>query len=478
MKTILKRTGFVIAALLLSFLCLMESVFSVKASAETTTEYTSVLDDLQKDENFNVEMYPAVADDYSLQVIQIAESSNGELFVYVYQPSAGKKNLTATTIRMSMPMVGIDSTWQDYDMTLLSSESVFQKYKVEGVTVKDDAVRYYDITAIHRKFDETIDKAPTTNTENTINEVVYEVAQLWTLQTNETGKISYSMKTTEVIHITAKVVGFIRYLDGYVPFYLNNYTDSHFVAFSTDRKIDDLLEADISYVTQSYEYITQLGRETETFGEEVSIPLSSIEKQNTGSNTGEGIFGKKYEWHRIEDRSTFLNENKDDITFIDGATSDLEKCDWILRFYESDYEEGTVGNAIVEKSTRVSEVTILRLKFVTDGVPYNLGVVDNKQTGSKDPLGTADTKLDDFMEKTIDLFVALIILMGAGLLLSVVPGVGAIFGLVFNALMKAIGWAFKAICFAIKWIFKGVFFVIAFPFNLIGKLFKRNKKNE
>ena len=30
----------------------------------------------------------------------------------------------------------------------------------------------------------------------------------------------------------------------------------------------------------------------------------------------------------------------------------------------------------------VTDVTILRLKFVTNGITYNLGVVDNKQTGS------------------------------------------------------------------------------------------------
>lgn len=47
-----------------------------------TSNYTSVLTDLQKDSNFNVDNYPYKADDYSIQVIQIAESVNGELFVW------------------------------------------------------------------------------------------------------------------------------------------------------------------------------------------------------------------------------------------------------------------------------------------------------------------------------------------------------------------------------------------------------------
>ena len=38
--------------------------------------YTTALEDLSKDENFNAEKYMDDASDYSLQIIQIAESSN------------------------------------------------------------------------------------------------------------------------------------------------------------------------------------------------------------------------------------------------------------------------------------------------------------------------------------------------------------------------------------------------------------------
>ena len=54
--------------------------------ANEQISYTNVMEDLEKDNSFKLEDYPAVEDDYSLQVIQIAESVNGELFVYVYQP--------------------------------------------------------------------------------------------------------------------------------------------------------------------------------------------------------------------------------------------------------------------------------------------------------------------------------------------------------------------------------------------------------
>lgn len=54
--------------------------------------YTNVLADLQKDETFSVINYPEIIDPENelygvIQVIQIAESESGELFLYTYQPS-------------------------------------------------------------------------------------------------------------------------------------------------------------------------------------------------------------------------------------------------------------------------------------------------------------------------------------------------------------------------------------------------------
>ena len=215
-KRYIHRTLCVFGALILFLLFVFQTAFSPVKADESEIAYTNVLEDLQKDENFNAETYPAITDKavlkengYPLKVIQIAESTDKELFVYVYQPSASVKDFTATTIRMSMPTVGVDAVWRDYELTLLSKDGVFQKYKVEGVTVKEYSVRYYDITAIHRPFDETIDTPPTTNTENTTNEVAFPVGQQWTALTID-GAVSYSMLEVEVITITNKVVGYIH----------------------------------------------------------------------------------------------------------------------------------------------------------------------------------------------------------------------------------------------------------------------------
>ena len=50
-----------------------------------TSNFSSVLADLQKDSNFDLADYPENPKDYSIKVIQIAESESGNLFLYTYQ---------------------------------------------------------------------------------------------------------------------------------------------------------------------------------------------------------------------------------------------------------------------------------------------------------------------------------------------------------------------------------------------------------
>ena len=443
-KTIINRIAWVFAALILAVLVCLQSVPMPAFAEEVESKYTNVLDDLEKDDSFNASDYPAKANDYSLQVIQIAESVNGELFVYVYQPSDSTKELTATTIRFATPVAGIDSEWWDYDLELLSTEGVFDKYIVEDFKVKSDSVRYYDITAIHRKFDETIDDKADENYEQAINEVVYEVAQQWTA-ISVNGVVSYSMLATEVIKITDKIVVYLRYPDGYslAP----TSCDSHFVAFSTDRKIEKLYEADVSYVWTSYEQTTAAGIGTNkgvTGGPETA--KVSLNVEDTGENDGDGLFGKKYTWNRIESVSNFIANESEDLNLSNADLSDLQGKQWILRFIDTEYVNSPFANNY-KSWTEISEVTILRLKFETDGVVYNLGVIDNKQTGSKDPFAEADTELDDAMEK-FDFIIAIIALL---LFLAVlVPLLTPIIGLVID--------------------------VVSIPFSFIGSLFKGGKK--
>ena len=89
-------------------LLLSPFALNVSAADGTSTTYSNVLDDLKKDSNFNPDDYPDKPDDYSLQVITVAEGENGELFVYVYQPSGKTVQLEASSINISSEHKDLD----------------------------------------------------------------------------------------------------------------------------------------------------------------------------------------------------------------------------------------------------------------------------------------------------------------------------------------------------------------------------------
>ena len=97
-----KKYKILFVSIILFFSCLLSCLAPIlnvfASSINIVGGYTDVLDDLQNDENFNPNDYSIIADDYSLQVINLAESNDKEVFVYVYQPSANYKNLVASSI--------------------------------------------------------------------------------------------------------------------------------------------------------------------------------------------------------------------------------------------------------------------------------------------------------------------------------------------------------------------------------------------
>ena len=420
---------------------------TVNAVAEDTGEYTSVMEDLQKDESFREKDYPSIGNNYTLQVIQLAESTAGEVFVYVYQPSNAVKDLTATSINISTA-INDSLKYVNYPLAQISTYGVFDKYKVENLSMNADMVRYYSISSIFRAYDEEIDEAPSTNTENRTEEVAYEVGQEWHACTVN-GEVTYSMITSEVVTVTNKVVGYIEYSEGF-KLYIDR-CDSHFVAFKTDREIERLMEADVYYVTQSYSCSTGLGLSGEpTIGEETDN-YAYLTYTDVASNDADGWFGKKYSWNRIESVSTFIANEGEDLNLTTGDIEDLAGMDWILRFAETDHTGYSGYGSYTVFKTLVSKVTILRLKFETDGKTYNLGVVDNKTTGDDEPFASADTAFDDLWEELQDLII------GGLALVILLVFVCALFPSVVGVIAKGVWW------------------LITLPFKLIGKLFKKRK---
>ena len=352
---------------------------SVVNAATNASKYSDVLVDLLTDENFDPLAYPQDTEDYTLQVIQIAESNESDLFIYTYQPSGSSQDFRASSINISTT-IGNNFMPVNYRLEYLNSNGVFYKYRVVDFEILPDKLRYYSIISIYRPWIEGIDEPASEG--QTISEVPFEVGKLYTA-TTVNGVVSYTCQATETIEVVTKSIGFIRYENGFTLYH--QACDSHYVAFSTNKPMDKLMEATVYFWYQDVQYtinLTGTHRHWESEPYYKTINLSDIE---TGSNSAHGWFATQYEWQRIESVNEFkASLEEDEIELTDEALNALNDKQWVLRFYESDYQLIN-SNVSWENVQEVNDVTILRLKFETDGITYNLGVVDNKQSGDIEP---------------------------------------------------------------------------------------------
>ena len=415
MRSVFNRIAVLIVTLCV-FLTGAQS-FSAVAAEENKTA-SGVIEDLSKDASFNAANYPSNAKDYSLSVMQLAESTDKELFVYVYQPSGDK--VRASSINISTT-INDEISFFNYPLELLNFEGTLFKYKVTNFEIKKDPVRYYAISSIYRPFDESIGDKKSGN--NTINEVNYAVNKQYCFG-EINGKSYVNCIDIETIVVTDKFVGFVRYKDGF-KLYVGA-CDSHFVAFNTDKPIDKLLEADVYYTTQEYSSSwAALVGEKETFGDKAD-KYAYLKYTDKVEHAGGGWFAGTYKWDRIQTIDDFIKgENRENIyhgavldvkissKLTDEALTELKGKKWVLRFAETNYSLSSnyTTDATFESYTLVGDVTILRLKFETDGITYNLGVIDNKQTGSTEPSNSMDIKVEPNITGKSIIFLILFVLL-------------------------------------------------------------------
>ncbi len=469
-----KRVKYVsLQNILLALLCIVSLAVSGRyvsfAFAYSAPQYTRVLIDLQKDSEFNISEYPDNAQDYSIQFIQIAESVNGELFVYTYQPSQKTTYLVATEINMSLSE-SVDGT-NLYGLTFLNSDGVFCKYKVNDFTVSDEVVRYYNITSIYREWIKGIDDE--TGNDNIKNAVAFNVGKLFRANT-ENGKVSYLCEQIETVQIINPFVDFLEYRNG---FYLDGlcfdpqWCDSHYIAFSTAKQIDLLVEADVTYIKRYCARTQSLAGYTDY--SEFITEYTTLTGDQTGDSFGDGFFAKKYEWKRIQSVEQFIKTEK----LTDGTKKNLSGVQWVLRFVETrrSVKEDILSTHSTLYWTEISSVTILRLKFVTNGKVYNLGAISDRVSGDLKPGNTNTDELENFWEwieritgvpqwvwKLIAAIIPFMILLP--ILSAIFPVFGSILSFVFGALLKGV-----------VWLFKGLWWLICLPFKGIAALIRKVK---
>lgn len=471
------KTSILISALIATCLIISLIAGGAQIASATTSAYSSVMEDLSTDDAFSIDKYPVKDKDYSLNVIQIAESVDGELFIYVYQPAA-KKDIKACSINIARkPDNTLNLKYDNYALTFLNSAGVFYKYKVENLELEKTVIRYYNISNILRPFEYMIDTMPDVGS---ISEVPYAVGQLWTVYEDTDGNVRYGMTASEVIEITQKYIGFLDLFDG-----LNvsgttvtgTHTVRNFVAFSTNKPIDRLIQVELKYslsncsadicgnimcTQHSYQSVYNRKR-----GEAVPQDPVIISADEKDSNIQLGGFlgnwaGNSYTWDKIQTTADFLAEenNKDyTLTNTDGI-KEITGTQWVLSFYK---DVQTCTGSLLPWEGRlklnyksVTDVIILRLMFETDGETFNLGVVDNKMTGDDKPLNTYDENgiaVPWWVWLLVALGIAAVVLI---LICAFVPGAAPVIGRVLLAIGKGLLWILMLPFRAIAAIFKSI----------------------
>ncbi len=460
------------AIIICSALGKVSGVLHVRAEGDAASKYTAVMDDLAKDEYFNADDYPAVANDYSIRIIQIAESSDAELFVYTYQPSVDER-FVLTSIRLSTEKGNMDSR-HDYALVECNHDGPLYKYKVVGLLLVDNPIRYYDITAVFRKWIPDVDDE--TGNDNTIDYVPYAVGQLWTVVDTE-DKTEYMLQYIDVIVVTEKYVDFLRYKEGFRLF-KNNFCDSHYIAFSPEHDIDTLQQAKVSFICGEY---WMPGDLTKLSAEDIAIleQANSI-RPNGESQSHEVKFNAddltKQGTYRIESVDDFVNSEE----LSDKVKESVKPKEWILRFCETPVQVnkyGPVNNPVANKSyfMRVSEVTILELTFETNGVVYNLGVVDNKQTGDLLPGGDeGDDGVEGMLAWFKNLFEKIAAFFRKYWYWFVIGAVAFIALIILAPFMPSI---IHLIFSGIVWLFKGLVWLVSLPIRGIVALIRKIQGN-
>ena len=439
------------------------SAFSISASAaETTTSYSNVLDDLKRDQSFDPADYPTRSDDYSLDVIHVAEGENGEVFIYVYQPSDATKDLRAAKINMSLQdPTERDVTYKLYNLTWLNSSGVFDKYLVNDLTVPVKDVRYYSIAAIYRAFDEDIDD-PANDDDDIKDFEGLPVGKSWAVSIYN-GEYTTVSKNVEYVDVEIQSVGFTRYLGGFMLH--TEACDSHFVAFSVENfDVAWVYDADITFTRQNAKQDIGLGLNGEIVYEDPVTEKSYkvVDVSEGGTNLG-GWFVKNYTWNRIVKTETFISEIEDQTNefLTEKDEANLSKADFVIRFIETDY---TAIHADTYSSfywTNVFNVAVLRLHFLTDnGKTYNLGVVSDivSDDGLPDFVVDSIDHIQNMLEESWEIFLAilgLVILIAAIVLLSFIG-------------LKPMD--------ILRFVFKGVALILLAPFRFFKWLFTPKKK--
>lgn len=442
----LKRINYILISVILFVIILsgqVLSAFSFTAFAEekTITDETNVIDDLSYDSDFDIADYPQ-GSAVKAEVIQIAVV-NDDLYLYVYQPNYSVPRMS----KISISFDDVDLSFTIFDLIFCNSSETLTKYVVRDSAISSNAQKEEQVYFISALYYPT-NVMPVDLVEeslNTINFVALTVGQVWRAY-NSFGTYTYEMNYLDVIEVEQKHVGFIRYNDLKL-FNNSSCTDSHYIAFSVKRPIDDLLEADVYFTYKTVHHTKDLFFLDKWMYGDVVEEYKTLKRND--------IFEKStwwdcYKYNRIQSMSEFLSNETE--VFTEEAKSALIVKDWVLRFHESPYylfetfttsPDSPIQNIQTDQGwTEVSNVAILRLEYEYNGKIYNVGVVDHMQSGSRKPDNVVDAPEFPWW------LIMLLIVVGVILLIPLLPFLVMVVKAIFQILWWVICSPFKLV----KWI--------------------------
>ncbi len=470
---ILKFSSIIVLSIILIVIWLFTSFQASPVYA--ATDSSTVLSELRADPNFDEADYPDNPQDYSLQVIQIGEDEDNELYIYTYQPAHDSIDLKGTKISISCgySVNGSGLTPSLYDLELVSTSGVFDKYHVKGFTPSKDGDRYYNIVSIYREFNSVIDES---DDEFPTTDIAYPVGQQWYAHDINDTKV-YEMNTFNTLEVDTVYNGRVTLKNGFQIgdiFGLAGMCDAWFFCFDVeDYVISHIYDADLNYsirhVIQQYfgtlapwETPDDIAPDDEDLKyshsnvrENLKLTLSD---EDTMSFSGSGLGARTYSWNRILPAEEFIATVEDQGgEFSETDKLKIESSQYVFSFLETSRSEffppSNVGFTL--EYEEVYDVGLLRLHFMdVNQKVYDLGVVNNLTTPDSEASATLDPvrdALEDFFDKFVKVIGIIVLIILLVVCLNFIGPISTIF----------------------SYLFKGLVFVVTLPFKLIKSLFKR-----
>ena len=369
----------------------------------------------------------------------------------------------------------ITENYSEYRLRYINNESTWYKYEILGLTNLEETTRRYHIQEIF------VNDGSGVSLDFLVDEVY-----IFNGITNDS--IQVFNEEIETITITDKEVVSYCYGDGENIFFQETtlmnpkdiYTDAWYIFFNTDKKIDTLMEVELTYTQYDYHlYHSVYGVTKDSAVTEAVIAdmkdgadftsgksyvnyhdptVSIIEPGKTKvSYTDNKWFGKYDTYYEeldnIMDLKDYQAQDSDNFIFTDYA----EKYTWGVHFKDTErqFEDWVTDMPIGINldGSGMSDVAILRLKFKTSGIVHNCYAVDTPTDDFTGESAEVDTKFEEWFEKIFSLIGILVFVVIIGYLLPV-----------FKALFEGVG-------VILKWILV----IISLPFRLIGSLFRTKK---